>query len=96
MNTCGFSDRRIGPRIRVGLPLRLRFGWRDSGDVKASMVDISERGLRVREHAPLRFGTEVKVIPESTPDDAKVYRVVWMRQAESSAPRYDIGLELKL
>ena len=60
------------------------------------MVDISERGLCVREHAPLRLGMEVKAFLESTPGDVKVYRVVWVREAESSAPRYDIGLELKL
>ena len=38
---------------------------------------------------------EVKVILESAPDDVKVYRVVWVREAESSEHGFDIGLELK-
>jgi len=96
MKSSGFLDRRTGPRIRVGLPLRLRFGWKDSGEVKASTIDMSERGLCVRQHAPLRRGMEVKAILESTPDDVKVYRVVWVREAESSERGFDIGLELKL
>jgi hypothetical protein len=96
MKTCGFSDARAGPRIRVRLPLRLRFGWKDSEEVKASSLDMSERGLCVRHGAPLRWGIEVKAILESTPDDVKVYRVVWVREAESSTHGFDIGLELKI
>jgi hypothetical protein len=96
MNTSGFSHRRSSPRIRVGLALRLRFGWKDSEEVKASIVNMSERGLCVRSRAPLRLGIEVKAILESTPDDVKVYRVLWVREAESSEHGFDIGLELKL
>jgi hypothetical protein len=97
MKTSGFSHRRTGPRIRVDLPLRLRFvGWKDSEEAKTSIVDMSERGLCVRQHTPLRWGMEVKAILESTPDDVKVYRVVWVREAESSERGFDIGLELKL
>ncbi len=97
MKTSGFSDRRTDPRIRVGLPLRLRFmGWKDSEEVKASIVDMSERGLYVRQHAPLRWGMKVRAFLEGTPDDVKVYRVVWVRESESSERGFDIGLELKL
>jgi hypothetical protein len=39
---------------------------------------------------------EVKAILESTPDDVKVYRVAWVRKAESSEHGFDICLELKL
>jgi hypothetical protein len=76
--------------------VQLRFGWKYSEEAKASIVNMSERGLCVRWHAPLRLGTEVKAILESTPDDVKVYRVAWVREAESSERGFDIGLELKL
>jgi len=46
-------------------------------------------------HGPLRLGMEVEVILESASDDVKVYRVVWVRKAESSEHGYHIGLELK-
>lgn len=96
MKTSGFSDARAGPRIRVALPVRLRFGWNNSQEVNASSLDMSERGLCVRQCAPLRGGIEVKAIFESTPDDVKVYRVVWVRESESSERGFEIGLELKL
>ena len=95
MKTSVSSDRRTDPRIRVGLPIRLRFGWEDSEEANASIVSISERGLSVHWHRPLRLGMEVKAILESAPDDTKVYRVVWVREAESSEHGFDIGLELK-
>jgi len=95
MKTSGLSNQRSAPRIRVGLPVRLRFGWEDSEEAKASIVSISERGLSVRWHSPLRLGLEVKAILESAPDDTMVYRVVWVREAESSERGFDIGLELK-
>jgi hypothetical protein len=95
MKVSGFSSTRTGPRIHVGLPVLLRSGWEDSEEAKASIVDISERGLSVHWHGPLRLGMEVKVILESAPDDVKVYRVVWVREAESSEHGFDIGLELK-
>jgi hypothetical protein len=96
MKTSGFLLSRSAPRIRVATPVRLRFGWRYSEEAKASIVDMSERGLCVRWHAPLRLGMEVKAFLESTPDDVKVYRVVWVRESESSERGFDIGLELKL
>jgi hypothetical protein len=96
MKTFGFSDVRAGPRIRVALPVRLRFGWNNSQEVNASSLDMSERGLCVRQRAPLREGIEVKAIFESTPDDVKVYRVVWVHEAKSFERAFDIGLELKL
>ena len=95
MKTSGSSNPRSAPRIRVGLPVRLRFGWGDSEEAKASIVNISERGMSVRWHSPLRLGMEVKAILETASDDAMVYRVVWVREAESSPHGFDIGLELK-
>jgi len=62
MRPFGFSDARAGPRIRVALPMRLRFGWNYSEEAKASIVNMSERGLCVRWRAPLRWGIEVKAI----------------------------------
>jgi hypothetical protein len=38
---------------------------------------------------------EVKAILESAPDDVKVYRVAWFREAESSDHGFNVGLELK-
>jgi hypothetical protein len=96
MKTSGSQHGRTDTRIRVGLPLRLRFGWNDCEEVKASIVDMSERGLCVRWRAPLRLGMEVKAILESAPDDVKVYRVLWVRKAEPPEHGYDIGLERKL
>ncbi len=96
MHTSRFSVPRTDPRIRVGLPVRLRFGWKESEETRASIIDVSERGLRVCCHAPLRMGMEVKAIFEDSPDDAKLYIVVWVRDSESSAHAFDIGLELKV
>jgi len=96
MKPSRFSVPRAGPRIHVGSSVRLRFGWKDSEEAKASIVDMSERGLCVRWHAPLRMGMEVKAIFENAQDDAKLYTVVWVRAAESSEHGFDIGLELKL
>lgn len=96
MKTFGSLVPRTGPRIRVGFPVRLRFGWNDSEEIRASVVDVSERGLCVRWHAPLRLGMEVKAILEGASDEVKVYRVAWVCEAEFSEHGFDIGLELKL
>ncbi|MBZ5560993.1 MAG: PilZ domain-containing protein [Acidobacteriia bacterium] len=96
MHTSRFSVPRTDPRIRVGLPVRLRFGWKESEETRASIIDVSERGLRVCCHAPLRMGMEVKAIFEDSPDDAKLYTVVWVRDSESPEHAFDIGLELKV
>lgn len=96
MKTSGFPLRRSDPRIGIATPVRLRFGWKYSEEAKASIVNMSERGLCVHWHAPLRLGMEVKAFLESSPDDVKVYRVMWVRESESSERGFDIGLELKL
>ncbi len=95
MNPTRFSVPRTDPRIHVGLPVRLRFGWKESEEVSASIVDISERGLCVCCHAALRMGTEVKAIFEGTPDEGKLYIVVWVRDSQSSEHAFDVGLELR-
>jgi hypothetical protein len=87
---------RTEPRIRVGLPLRLRFGWADCEEAKVSTVDMSERGLRVHWHAPLRLGMNVTAIFESKPDDVRLYRVLWVHETKSPTPGFDIGLEIRL
>jgi hypothetical protein len=38
---------------------------------------------------------EVKAVLESAPDDVKVYRVVWSREAEFFRHGFNAGLELK-
>ncbi len=96
MDPAKYPVSRTDPRIHVGLPVRLQFGWKESEELKASIVDISERGLHVRCRAPLRQGLEVKAIFDYAPDDAKVYSVVWVREAQSSEPAFEIGLELKV
>ena len=95
MNSSGFSIPRTEPRIHVRLPGRLRFGWKLSDETKATIVDISERGMSVHCQGPLRLGMEVQAILESAPDDVKVYQVVWYREAESSDHGFNVGLELR-
>ena len=95
MNSSGFSIPRTEPRIRVRLPVHLRFGWNNCEETRATIVDISERGISVHCKAPLRVGMEVTAILESAPDDVKVYRVVGCHEAESSEHGFDVGLELK-
>ncbi len=95
MKISDISNLRSGPRIRVDLPVRLRFGWRDSEEARASIINISEHGLCAHWHGPLQLGMEVKAILERAPYDVMVYRVVWVREAESSGHGYEIGLELK-
>ena len=95
MNNSGFFIPRSGARIRVGVPGRLRLGWKHSDETRATIVDISDRGMSVRCQGPLRLGMEVKAILESAPDDVKVYHVVWFREAESSEQGFNAGLELE-
>ena len=95
MNKMLFSILRTEPRIHVRLPGRLRFGWNHSNETKATIVDISERGMSVHCQGPLRLGMEVKAVLESAPDDVKVYRVVWSREAKFFRHGFNVGLELK-
>ncbi len=96
MDTPKFSVPRTDPRIHAGLPVKLRFGWKESEEITASIVDISERGLHVCCNHPLRIKMEVQAIVEGSPDDAKLYTVVWVRDSASSEHAFDIGLELKV
>jgi len=77
MNSSGFSIPRTEPGIRVGVLGDCEFGWNNSHEKRATIVDISDRGMCVRCQGPLRLGMEVKATLESAPDDFKVYRVVW-------------------
>ena len=95
MNKMSFSIARTEPRIHVRLPGRLRFGWKLSDETKATIVDISERGMSVHCQGPLRLGMEVKAVLESAPDDVKLYRVVWSREAEFLRHGFNVGLELR-
>ena len=81
-------------RINVALPVTLLMGWRGSLEVRASTVDISERGLRVRAIIPFRLGQDLGAIVDEGTGHAKSYRVVWVRQLESGHSRYEAGLEL--
>ena len=95
MNGHGFSIPRTEPRTRRGALGRLRFGWKHSDETRATIVDVSERGMSVRCQGPLRLGMEVKAVLESAPDDVKVYHVVWFHESESSKNGFDVGLELE-
>ena len=95
MNSSEFSMSRSDPRIRLGVPGRLRFGWKHSAETEASIVDISKSGMCVHCEAQLGLGMEVKAILGNAREDLKLYRVVWFRNAESSEHGFDVGLELK-
>jgi hypothetical protein len=90
-----FSSPRHEPRIRVDLPATLRFGWKNCEQIKASILDMSTQGLRARCPAPLRNGLDVEVVMANAPDDAKSYRVTWVRDSSSSEHSFDIGLQLR-
>jgi hypothetical protein len=94
MNNLSLSIPRTEPRIHVRLPGGLRFGWKHSDEITATIVDISERGMSVHCQGPLRLGMEVKAILESAPDGVKVYHVVSYHEAESSHHGFNAGLEL--
>lgn len=72
MNKTVFSIPRTEPRIHVRLPVRLQFGWEGSEEVRATAIDISERGISVHCQCPVRLDMEVKAFLESAPDDVKV------------------------
>ncbi len=96
MEPTRFSVPRTDPRIHVGLPVLLRFGWKESEEMKASIVDVSERGLHVCCNRALRAGMAVKAIFEDAPDEVKQYTVVWVRDAGPHGVVFHIGLELKV
>ena len=95
MNSPGLSILRTEPRVSLSVPGRLRFGWKHSDETRATIVDISERGMSVRCQGPLRLGMEVKAVLESAPDDVKVYHVVWFHEAEFSEQGFTAGLQLE-
>ena len=95
MNSSGFSISRCDPRTRLGVPGRLRYGWKHSAETKASIVDISKSGMCVHCEAQLGLGMEVKAILGNAREDLKLYRVVWFRKTESSDHGFIVGLELK-
>ena len=76
------------------LPVRLRFGWQNSEETTAAIVDMFTRGISVHCEAPLRLGMEVTAVLESAPDDLKVYRVVGYCEAESSDHGFNVGVAL--
>lgn len=94
MKNTHFSSPRHHPRIRVDLPVQLRFGWKGSETLEGTVIDISEQGLGVRCRAPLRMGTEVKVVIGGDPNEARTYRITWVRDSTSAPHAFDIGLEL--
>lgn len=96
MKEPGSTHPRNDPRIYVGLPVEMKFGWKGCESLSASVVDISEQGLRVRCPSPLRLGLEVEVVFEKDAENAKTYRVVWVRDAQTTPHAFEIGLTLKL
>jgi hypothetical protein len=64
-------------------------------DVPASLLDLSERGAKVRATVPLRLGQDVEVKVGSQDAEARNYRVVWVRgDPMARQPAYDAGLKL--
>ena len=95
MQTPPHSPLRNDPRIHVGLLVGLRFGWKGSEEMRAKVIDISERGMCVRCQTALRLGSEVQIFFDQAPDNPKHYQVIWVRDAESTPHSYDTGLELR-
>ncbi len=95
MNPPSNPPPRHDPRIHVGLRVQLKFGWRGAETIEASVSDISESGLHIRSHAPLRQGMDLQVVFENNTDEAKTYQVVWVRASEFVPNAFEIGLELK-
>ena len=94
MRNPAFAIPRNEPRIRVDLPVRLRFGWKWWEEIGAEAIDISTRGMCVRCHAPLRLGLDVEAVLAGGTEDAKYYRVVWVRDSASTPHAFDIGFAL--
>lgn len=51
------DDRRSNARVRVAIPLPARFGR-----IEGTLMDIGERGVRLRHRQPLHPGTETRLI----------------------------------
>ena len=94
MRNPAFAIPRNEPRIRVDVPVRLRFGWKWSEEIGAEAIDISNQGMCVRCRAPLRLGLDVEAVLAGRMDDAKYYRVVWVRDSASTPHAFDIGFAL--
>jgi hypothetical protein len=76
------------------LPVRLQFGWQNSEETTATIVDIFALGISVHCEAPLLLGMEVTAVLEGAPDDLKVYRVVGYCEAESADHGFNVGVAL--
>jgi hypothetical protein len=94
MRNPAFAIPRNESRIRVDLPVRLRFGWKWSEEIGAEAIDISTGGMRVRCHAPLRLGLDVEAVLAGGTEDTKYYRVIWVRDSASTPHAFDIGFAL--
>ena len=86
---------RQGDRIYVTLPVTLRIGWEGATVVNGTMVDYSERGLRVRANVPFRVREDVKVIVSDNPELARDYSVVWVCEPIQGELLYEVGLEIQ-
>jgi hypothetical protein len=95
METARFQNPRSESRMHVGLSVQLRYGLLGLDEAKGSIVDISERGMSVHCHVQFRVGTRVKANLEGASGNVKAYRVVWVRNAETSGQANYIGLQLK-
>ena len=94
MNSRRGANFRREERINVALPVTLQVGWRGTLEMRASTVDLSPQGLRLRTEFPLRLGQDVGAIVGEDGNHARSYRVVWVRKSESGRSKYELGLEL--
>jgi hypothetical protein len=85
---------RSEERIEISLPVTLRTGWGGSVVTQASTVDLSARGMRLRANIPLRLGQGLLAIVSEDTEQAKTYRVVWVRQIDPGHSSYEAGLEV--
>ena len=84
---------RWSERIHANMPLilRLQFGNTEA-TFRASTIDLSERGARIRADAPLAPGQRIEVIPNESAGVPVCGRVVWIG-AVGSAQAGQAGIE---
>ncbi len=91
--TTTYATQRRWPRARANVPVRLALEYRGQTILRDSTVlDLSNRGIRVLAGPEFTPGLIVRVIPNEGADFAEKARVVWIGPAASSSER-QAGLE---
>ncbi len=93
MAHAGYSPPRRAGRTPVSIPVLLvvETGGKKVGH-PSYLVDISERGVKLKATAPVTPGQLVEVIPSEGPRHAVAGRVVWVGKAGSDQEGR-VGLE---